>query len=69
MHAARDIGSRVVVAGKNLLLVSVGALADPELSGALLARGPGRTFISSGAIGGLDILAAAAARADSTGLP
>jgi aspartate dehydrogenase len=57
------------LAGNNtdLLIVSVGALSDAELFKKLFASpasnadgSSGRTFLSSGAIGGLDILAAAA---------
>lgn len=58
--AAATIGPRVMSAGKNLLLTSVGALADPRTRGALLEVGPGRTYLTSGAIGGLDVLSAAA---------
>ena len=52
----RQYGPRIVGAGKDLLIVSVGALADPELRATLIDEGPGRTFISNGAIGGLDLL-------------
>lgn len=58
-EAARRVGPRIVRAGKDLLLVSVGVLADPDLRHALLEQGPGRTFVSTGAIGGLNLLAAA----------
>lgn len=54
--AVRQYGPRIVGAGKDLLIVSVGALADPELRATLIDEGPGRTFISNGAIGGLDLL-------------
>ena len=58
LTAARDLGPRVIAAGRDLLLVSVGALADPEARDLLLA-GPGVCRLSTGAIGGLDLLRAA----------
>lgn len=60
--AARTYGPRVVAAGRALMLVSIGALADPEIR-SQLSSGPGVLHLSSGAIGGLDLLAAAARRA------
>lgn len=59
-HAVREMGPRIVEAGKDLLIVSVGALADDVLRATLLEGGPGRTYLSTGAIGGLDVLRAAA---------
>ncbi|WP_416446758.1 aspartate dehydrogenase domain-containing protein [Leucobacter sp. HNU] len=56
--AARELGPRVVSAGRDLLLVSIGALADP-LDRARLLDGPGVCRLSTGAIGGLDLLRAA----------
>ena len=56
--AARDFGPRVIASGTDLLIVSVGVLADPELRRTLLHDGPGRSFLTAGAIGGLDLLAA-----------
>src|SRR5262249_57742614 len=53
----------VLRAGIDLLMVSVGALADPSVERAILASacaGGGRAIVVSGAIGGLDALAAAA---------
>lgn len=58
-EAARELGPQVVRGGADLLLVSVGVLADPHLRRVLLEEGPGRTYVSTGAIGGLDVLAAA----------
>ena len=58
--AVREVGPAVVAAGKDLLVVSVGAVADEALRLKLVEGGPGRTFFSTGAIGGLDLLAAAA---------
>jgi aspartate dehydrogenase len=58
-HAAlAEIGPRVVAAGADLLVASVGALTDAALLDALSA-GPGRVHLSTGAIGGLDLLRSA----------
>ena len=56
--AARELGPRVIAAGTALLLASVGAMAFPEA--AALDAGPGRLHLTAGAIGGLDLLRAAA---------
>lgn len=56
--AVRAIGSRVIEAGKDLLIVSIGALVDEDLRANLLG-GPGRLHLSTGGIGGLDLLRAA----------
>ena len=62
-HAAlREHGTAVLAAGVDLLVASVGALADPGLEAALRAasaRGGGRVRLPSGALGGLDALRAA----------
>ena len=57
--SVREYGPAVITAGKDLLVVSVGAIADPDLRRVLVDDGPGRTYFSTGAIGGLDLLAAA----------
>jgi aspartate dehydrogenase len=57
--AATDLGPSVVAAGTDLVLTSVGALATLETARALLA-GPGRLWVTNGAIGGFDTLGAAA---------
>ena len=57
--AAARFGPAVVAAGRPLVLTSVGALADPATRESLLA-GPGRLRVTNGAIGGLDVLEAAA---------
>lgn len=59
--ALRDCGARVLEAGADLLVTSVGALADEDLHGKLMtaSKKGGALILSSGAIGGLDILAAA----------
>jgi aspartate dehydrogenase len=62
-HAAlRAHGPAVLAAGRELLIVSVGALAEPTLEAELRAAalaGGGRLRIASGAIGALDALTAA----------
>lgn len=58
--AVTEYGPAIVAAGKDLLITSVGALADPQLRRTLLDDGPGRVYVTNGAIGGLDILAGAA---------
>lgn len=57
VRAVREHGPGVVGAGTDLLVASVGALDEPVRS-ALLA-GPGVLHLTSGAIGGLDLLGAA----------
>lgn len=56
---ARDLGPDVVSAGIDLVLTSVGALADPAAAAGMPA-GPGRLHVTNGAIGGFDALGAAA---------
>lgn len=60
--ALRDHGPAVLERGLDLVSVSIGALADIDLSGALetaAARGNARLHLASGAIGALDCLQAA----------
>lgn len=52
-----EIGPKVVNSGLDLLVLSIGALADDELHAAL-SGGPGRLYLSTGAIGGLDLIRA-----------
>ena len=60
-HAAlTEHGPRIRDAGIDLIVASVGALADDTLRTQLWAAGPGRLILSSGAIGGLDVLQSAA---------
>lgn len=61
LAAVAEFGPRLVGAGKDFLVTSVGAFADPQLCQSVLRAGPGRTFLTSGAIGGLDLIRAAAA--------
>jgi aspartate dehydrogenase len=56
---AGQYGPAVIAAGTDLVLTSVGVLADPDIARQLLA-GPGRLWVTSGAIGGFDVLGAAA---------
>lgn len=57
--AAKEHGTAVIASGKDLVLTSVGALADPDARRALLA-GPGKVHVTSGAIGGFDLWSALA---------
>ncbi len=59
VSVARDLGPEVVATGTDLVLTSVGALADPVVVVGMLA-GPGRLHVTNGAIGGFDVLGAAA---------
>jgi aspartate dehydrogenase len=61
-EALAELGERVLRLGKDLLVVSVGALSDDSLHDRLLAAaraGGSRLLISSGAIGALDAISAA----------
>ena len=60
--AVREHGATVLSRGAELVVVSTGALADPALFETLKAaaeRGGGRLSLVSGAVGGIDALAAA----------
>ncbi|GAA5229172.1 aspartate dehydrogenase domain-containing protein [Paeniglutamicibacter antarcticus] len=57
--AIRAHGPRITGAGTDLLIASLGALADGRLHG-MLTAGPGRCHLSTGAIGGLDLIRASA---------
>lgn len=59
-EALRSIGPTLIQAGVDLLPASLGALADRKLRAELIDAGPGRCFLTNGAIGGLDLLGAAA---------
>ncbi|MES0812954.1 aspartate dehydrogenase [Roseibium sp. SCPC15] len=62
-HAGlRDYGPDILVTGRNLTTVSIGALADDDLHSALknaAAKGDSKLHLASGAIGALDCLQAA----------
>lgn len=60
-QAVREYGRRVLDAGADLLVVSIGALAEPVFAECLLAPARGRLYFTPGAIGGLDLLAASRA--------
>lgn len=61
------VGPAVVAAGRDLLVVSIGALTDETLARSLFqAEGPGRVYLATGAIGGFDMLRAAARMAPLT---
>jgi len=49
----------ILRAGKNILLTSIGALADPSLRNTLKSSDAGKYFLTEGAIGGLNLLGAA----------
>jgi aspartate dehydrogenase len=57
--ALATLGPDVIESGKDLLVLSVGALVDDELFAKLTQEGGGRLLISTGAVGGLDTLLAA----------
>ena len=60
--AVREHGAAVLSRGAELVVVSTGALADPALFDALkkaAEKGAGRLSLVSGAVGGIDALAAA----------
>ena len=59
--AVAEFGPRVVSAGRDLLVTSIGALCDGSLRKTLLDDGPGRTLLTTGALGGLDAITAACA--------
>ena len=58
-EAVWDVADRVLTAGRDLLVSSVGALSDPDFARRLTELGPGRIVCTHGAVGGLDLLAAA----------
>jgi aspartate dehydrogenase len=60
--AVRDICPEVLARGVDLIVISLGALADPEVEKRLreaAARSAGRLMLPGGAIGGIDFLASA----------
>jgi aspartate dehydrogenase len=58
-EAVWEVGRQVVDAGRDLLVSSVGALSDPVFAQRIAGSGPGRVVCTHGAVGGLDLLAAA----------
>lgn len=55
----RDEGLRVIESGVDLLVSSVGALVDESFRKQIMTGGPGRCLVTSGAMGGIDVLGAA----------
>ena len=66
-HAVRAHAEALLSAGKDLLMMSSGALADPELAerlAGLAQREQRRLIVPSGALGGIDAIRAARGRLD-----
>ncbi|GAT87543.1 DUF108 domain-containing protein [Paenarthrobacter sp. CC6] len=61
--AVAEYAEKILGAGVDFLITSIGALADQGLAARLNACGPGRLFMTSGAVGGLDLLEAGAREA------
>ena len=59
-QAVVDHALEIVEAGRDLVLLSLGALADDELAARIADAGPGRAVVCTGAVGGLDLMRAAA---------
>ncbi|RBY87354.1 aspartate dehydrogenase domain-containing protein [Blastococcus sp. TF02A-26] len=59
--ALLEVVEPVLAAGRDLVVSSIAALLDPRLAGRLDELGPGRLRCTHGALGGLDLLASAAA--------
>lgn len=57
--AVGEYGPRIIGAGVDLVVASLGAFAAPDALSALRGAGAGRVLLTSGAIGGLDLLASA----------
>lgn len=58
-QVVRDHGVETLERGLDLVLVSLGAMADPEVEAAIRSAGPGRAVMCTGAVGGIDVLRAA----------
>lgn len=57
----RAHGEAALAAGRHLVVVSTGALLDDDLRDRLVAAGASRLHVCAGAVGGLDLVRAAAA--------
>lgn len=57
--AVTELGPRIISSGTDLLVASLGALVDEHVRSTIMDAGPGRAYLSSGAIGGLDLIRAA----------
>lgn len=60
VEAAEEFVPRVTGAGKDVIVCSCGVFARHEYPQDLIGDGPGRVLVPAGAVGGLDVLAAAA---------
>jgi aspartate dehydrogenase len=58
-EAVSRLGPTALRAGRDLLISSLGALTDDDVLADLREAGPGRLLLSTGAIGGIDLLRAA----------
>ena len=59
-HAAvREYGVQILESGTDLMIVSVGALANKDLEDTLLSAGPGNLILCTGALAGIDYIQAA----------
>ena len=59
----RQHAEKILNSGVDFLVTSVGAFVDEDLLRRVLGAGPGRLLFTSGAVGGVDLLANAAAEA------
>ncbi|MCP4224977.1 MAG: DUF108 domain-containing protein, partial [Actinomycetia bacterium] len=66
--ALADHGVEILEAGCDLLAVSTGALADPTVEARFSSAGPGRLYLCSGAIGGVDMIRAVRALGEVDGV-
>jgi aspartate dehydrogenase len=57
-HAVIGCAEHVIASGVDFMILSAGALADPAMEATIRGPGQGRVLISSGAIGGVDIIKA-----------
>ncbi|MDV8001389.1 aspartate dehydrogenase domain-containing protein [Rhodococcus sp. IEGM 1408] len=60
VEAAEELIPRITSAGKDVIVCSCGVFARHETKHDLVGSGPGRVLVPAGAVGGLDVLAAAA---------
>ena len=57
--AVTELGPHIIASGTDLLIASLGALVDDQVRSSIMDTGLGRAYLSSGAIGGLDLIRAA----------
>lgn len=60
VEAAEELVPRITSAGKDVIVCSCGVFARHQHPHDLIGSGPGRVLVPAGAVGGLDVLAAAA---------